>query len=106
MRVGKPQLPFKHPYSAQEKFLILKGIKRHYVFVQADISTMTRRKPSKEKGPPVAEITIRTPCQSADRKHTDRRHGRRSRGRVTTTTRRIHTPGQSRSSRIAIGKRR
>jgi len=34
----------------QEKFLILKGIKRHYVFVQADISTMTRRKPSKEKG--------------------------------------------------------
>jgi hypothetical protein len=51
MRGEKPQPPFEHPNSGQEKFLILKGIKRHYVFVQADISTMTRRRPSKEKGP-------------------------------------------------------
>src|SRR5215469_18872551 len=43
MRIGKPQQPFEHPHSVQEKFLILKGIKRHYVFLQADISTMTRR---------------------------------------------------------------
>jgi hypothetical protein len=31
MRVGKPQPPFEHPSNVQEKFLILKGIKRHYV---------------------------------------------------------------------------
>src|SRR5262249_32067875 len=31
MRGEKPQPPFEHPYSAQEKFLILKGIKRQYV---------------------------------------------------------------------------
>jgi len=31
MREEKPQPPFEHPYTAQEKFLILKGIKRQYV---------------------------------------------------------------------------
>jgi hypothetical protein len=31
MRREKPQPPFEHPYSAQEKFLNLKGIERQYV---------------------------------------------------------------------------
>ena len=37
------------------------------------------------------EKPIRTPCQSAYRRHTGRRRGRRSRGRAATTTRRTHT---------------